>query len=288
MAPSSRTKRRGRARRVESGAWSARDRSRRRHTARDCGQPAVRPFAFQRPSRFFGYITSSPAPIGALGDLLASAVNQNCGVVDPRRPWRPKSKRRPCGGLPSSLDFRAEAGGCSSAAATWRISCACWRRERPKQAGMCARPASAAVIRGWCCTRRLKHTHGFRRPRTFSDSGTDAIRWIAVDGHQRMNTAELRRQIEVGSCARRSAVPRGRDGRFGQHGCGRSAAGNRSDLPGARSLVPCRRRIWSAGGRRSRCAVRSWRAGGRRLGGRRSAQMAIRAARGGLCPRQAA
>ena len=29
--------------------------------------------------RFFGYITSSPAPIGALGDLLASAVNQNCG-----------------------------------------------------------------------------------------------------------------------------------------------------------------------------------------------------------------
>ena len=29
--------------------------------------------------RFFGYITSSPAPIGVLGDLLASAVNQNCG-----------------------------------------------------------------------------------------------------------------------------------------------------------------------------------------------------------------
>ena len=29
--------------------------------------------------RFFGYITSSPAPIGALGDLLASAVNQNVG-----------------------------------------------------------------------------------------------------------------------------------------------------------------------------------------------------------------
>src|SRR5918993_1385778 len=29
--------------------------------------------------RFFGYITSSPAPIGALGDFLASAVNQNCG-----------------------------------------------------------------------------------------------------------------------------------------------------------------------------------------------------------------
>src|SRR5687768_13970907 len=30
--------------------------------------------------RFFGYVTSSPAPIGALGDLLASAINQNVGA----------------------------------------------------------------------------------------------------------------------------------------------------------------------------------------------------------------
>mgnify|MGYP006341650115 FL=1 len=29
--------------------------------------------------RFLGYITSSPAPIGMLGDLLAAAVNPNCG-----------------------------------------------------------------------------------------------------------------------------------------------------------------------------------------------------------------
>jgi aromatic-L-amino-acid/L-tryptophan decarboxylase len=29
--------------------------------------------------RFFGYITSSPAPIGMLGDLLASALNANVG-----------------------------------------------------------------------------------------------------------------------------------------------------------------------------------------------------------------
>ncbi|HUQ80967.1 MAG TPA: pyridoxal-dependent decarboxylase, partial [Gemmatimonadaceae bacterium] len=29
--------------------------------------------------RFFGYITASAAPIGILGDLLAAAVNPNCG-----------------------------------------------------------------------------------------------------------------------------------------------------------------------------------------------------------------
>src|SRR5512133_1363726 len=30
--------------------------------------------------KFFGYITSSPAPIGALADLLAAAVNANVGA----------------------------------------------------------------------------------------------------------------------------------------------------------------------------------------------------------------
>src|SRR5437660_8047119 len=30
--------------------------------------------------RFFGYITSSASPIGALADLLAAAVNPNCGA----------------------------------------------------------------------------------------------------------------------------------------------------------------------------------------------------------------
>src|SRR5215216_5683265 len=46
--------------------------------------------------RFFGYITSSPAPIGALADLLASAINQNVGAW---RRWRPRSRRRPFAGL---------------------------------------------------------------------------------------------------------------------------------------------------------------------------------------------
>ncbi|HEY2350807.1 MAG TPA: pyridoxal-dependent decarboxylase, partial [Puia sp.] len=30
--------------------------------------------------RFWGYITSSPAPVGILADLAASAVNSNCGA----------------------------------------------------------------------------------------------------------------------------------------------------------------------------------------------------------------
>src|SRR5204863_5111873 len=35
---------------------------------------------FNAHPRFFGYITSSPAPIGILGDFLASALNPNVGA----------------------------------------------------------------------------------------------------------------------------------------------------------------------------------------------------------------
>ncbi|MGB6191643.1 MAG: pyridoxal-dependent decarboxylase, partial [Terracidiphilus sp.] len=35
---------------------------------------------FNAHPRFWGYVTSSPAPIGMLGDLLASAVNPNVGA----------------------------------------------------------------------------------------------------------------------------------------------------------------------------------------------------------------
>src|SRR5580765_7237544 len=35
---------------------------------------------FNAHPRFWGYITSSPTPVGMLGDLLASAVNSNCGA----------------------------------------------------------------------------------------------------------------------------------------------------------------------------------------------------------------
>ncbi len=38
-------------------------------------------------TRFFGYITAPPAPIGILGDVLAAAVNPNVGawILSPAR-----------------------------------------------------------------------------------------------------------------------------------------------------------------------------------------------------------
>jgi hypothetical protein len=79
--------------------------------------------------------------------------------------------------------------------------------------------------------------------------GTDSIRWISVDGKQRMDTAELRRRST--SIVRAATAVRCRGGRVGLER-GRSLQDRA--LPG-HVLVSCRRRVWSAGRRRSRCAA---------------------------------
>lgn len=79
--------------------------------------------------RFWGYITSSPAPIGMLGELLAAAVNANCERGFSRR-WPARSRRKRCAGLRRCSTIRPTAGDSSSAAATWPISYASSRRAR--------------------------------------------------------------------------------------------------------------------------------------------------------------
>src|SRR5215510_13721969 len=68
--------------------------------------------------RFYGYITSSAAPIGMLAKLLAASANANVGAWK-LAPWPPKSKRRSFDGSPSLSVIRAAAAACSSAAVTW-------------------------------------------------------------------------------------------------------------------------------------------------------------------------
>jgi len=55
---------------------------------------------FNAHPRFFGYITSPPAPIGILGDFLASALNPNVGAWS-LSPAATEIECKPYGGLPS-------------------------------------------------------------------------------------------------------------------------------------------------------------------------------------------
>jgi glutamate/tyrosine decarboxylase-like PLP-dependent enzyme len=145
--------------------------------------------------RFFGYITSSPAPIGMLGDLLASAVNQNCGswTLSPMATEIEAQTVRWIAdfiGCPGSTGLLVSGGNmanfvCFLAARTAKAG---WDVRKEGLAGVPLRPRlvtyASAETHTWI--QKAADLFGF---------GTNAIRWIPVDRHQRMDTLELRRQL---------------------------------------------------------------------------------------------
>jgi aromatic-L-amino-acid/L-tryptophan decarboxylase len=60
--------------------------------------------------RFFGYITSSAAPIGALADLLAASVNSNCGAWG-LSPVATEIERQAVGWVAELIGYPPSAGG---------------------------------------------------------------------------------------------------------------------------------------------------------------------------------
>jgi glutamate/tyrosine decarboxylase-like PLP-dependent enzyme len=143
--------------------------------------------------RFFGYVTSSPAPIGALGDLLASAVNQNVGA------WRlspaaTEIEAQSIRWVAELIGFPTDGDGILVSGGNM-ANFVCF---------LAARAAQAAEIR----TRGLRgapaalHVYASTETHTWIQKaadlfglGTDAIRWIDVDAGQRLDVAALERQI---------------------------------------------------------------------------------------------
>jgi aromatic-L-amino-acid/L-tryptophan decarboxylase len=146
--------------------------------------------------RFFGYITSSPAPIGMLGDFLAAAVNANVGswrlgpmateIEAQAVRWIAELISFPgdCGGLFVSGGNMANTVGllaARAAAAEWDV----------RAAGLnvpVARPLrvyASAETHTW-----------IQKAADLAGIGTDAIRWIPADEDQRMEPRALREAME--------------------------------------------------------------------------------------------
>jgi aromatic-L-amino-acid decarboxylase len=150
--------------------------------------------------KFFGYITSSPAPIGALGDLLASAVNQNCGswTLSPMATEIEAQTVRWIAeliGFPGSGEA-AKAGGLLVSGGNM-ANFVCVLAARTAKAGWDVRKTGVSGAYPRLALYASAETHTWvQKAADLFGLGTDAIRWIAVDGHQRMKTIDLRRQIE--------------------------------------------------------------------------------------------
>jgi aromatic-L-amino-acid decarboxylase len=151
--------------------------------------------------RFWGYINPSSAPIGALGDFLAAAVNPNAGawILSPVASemeaqtvrWIAEMLGYPadCGGLLVSGGNMANFVGfvaARRAKATWDI----------RAAGFTGKEARR--LRAYVSSET--HTWIHKATDLFG-LGTDSIRWIPVDSGLRMDTSALREQIRADAAA---------------------------------------------------------------------------------------
>lgn len=141
--------------------------------------------------RFFGYITSSPAPIGMLADLLASSVNANVGA------WRLSPMATEIEA--QTVRWIAELVGFAPGGSGLMVS-------GGNMANMVGFLAARAAAGGQEVRTAGVNTSGSSRLRAYASAethtwiqkaadiagiGTDSIRWIPVDASQRMDMDAL-------------------------------------------------------------------------------------------------
>jgi aromatic-L-amino-acid decarboxylase len=148
--------------------------------------------------RFWGYVTSSAAPIGALGDLLASAVNPNVGAW-PLSPMASEIEAQTVRWIAEMLHYPVDCGGLFVSGGNL-ANLVCFLAARRAKAGNDVRTqgVKGEPMRVYCST----ETHTWiQKAADISGLGTDAVRWIAVDGEGRMEVDALRRQIAADRAA---------------------------------------------------------------------------------------
>ena len=151
--------------------------------------------------RFWGYIYSSAAPVGALGDLLAAAVNPNLGAWN-LSPIGTEIEAQTIRWIAELIGYPADCGGvlvsggnmanmvpflvARKARASWDVSAEGLLGSEPAR-------GSRPQLRVYCSAET--HTWIHKATDLFG-LGTNSIRWIPTDGEFRMDTAALRKRID--------------------------------------------------------------------------------------------
>jgi aromatic-L-amino-acid/L-tryptophan decarboxylase len=152
---------------------------------------------FNSHPRFWGYITSAAAPIGILGDLLASAINQNTGAWF-LSPMASEIEAQTVRWIAELLSFPSDCGGLLVSGGNM-ANIVCILAARQAKAGWDVR---AKGLHG-DATKRLrvycsKETHTWiQKAADMSGLGTDSIRWIPTRKDLAMDVKILRGQIRA-------------------------------------------------------------------------------------------
>jgi aromatic-L-amino-acid decarboxylase len=146
--------------------------------------------------RFLGYISSSAAPLGALADMLASAVNANVAKWD-LSPIASEIETQTIGWIAELIGYPVDCGGIMVSGGN----------SANFHAFVAARQAMASWdirANGVYGEPRRLTAYGSRETHTWIEKaaevcglGAAAVRWIDTDERQRIRLDALRRQIEA-------------------------------------------------------------------------------------------
>jgi aromatic-L-amino-acid/L-tryptophan decarboxylase len=142
--------------------------------------------------RFWGYVTSSAAPIGALGDLLAAAANPNVGAWL-LSPMASEIEAQTIRWVAEMLRYHIDCGGLFVSGGNM-ANIVGFLAARQAGAGVDVRTKGVGGTRlcAYCST----ETHTWvQKAADISGIGTDAIRWIPADPGARMDPGALRKRI---------------------------------------------------------------------------------------------
>src|SRR5580693_4979433 len=147
---------------------------------------------FNTHPRFWGYVTSSAAPIGALGELLAAPVNPNVGAWL-LSPMASEIEGQTIRWIAEMLGYPVECGGLFVSGGNM-ANFVCFLAARQAQANLDVRTkgVDGTRLRAYCS----KETHTWiQKAADMAGMGTDAIRWIPVDDELKVDLTALREQI---------------------------------------------------------------------------------------------
>ena len=147
--------------------------------------------------RFMGYISSPPAPIGVLGELLAAAVNPNVGGWE-LSPVASEIEAQTVRWIAELVGYPADCGGLLVSGGNM-ANFVCFLAGRRAMAGEAVRSAGlagAGAARLRVYVSAATHTWVQKATDLFG-LGTDAIHWVPVDADERMIPAALRDAIRA-------------------------------------------------------------------------------------------
>jgi aromatic-L-amino-acid/L-tryptophan decarboxylase len=150
---------------------------------------------FNAHPRFWGYITSGPAPIGVLAELVASAVNPNVGAWK-LAPAATEIEAQTVRWIAELIGYPLDCGGLMVSGGNM-ANFLCFLAARHAKVQWNVRESGLAGngstrLRIYAST----NTHTWiQKAADLFGHGTDAIRWIETDQEQRMNPNALRRQV---------------------------------------------------------------------------------------------